>query len=68
VGFSSTFDFEFEQTLVMQEKKKCTPSIALMASSNSNLLEAILNLASSISSLHTCQGARHAIAFCSSLI
>jgi hypothetical protein len=41
VGSSSTFDFEFEQTLVMQEKKKCTPSIALMASSNSNLLEAI---------------------------
>jgi hypothetical protein len=41
VGSSSTFDFEFEQTLVMLEIKKCTPSIALMASSNSNLLEAI---------------------------
>jgi hypothetical protein len=41
VRSSSTFDFEFEQMLVLQEKNKCTPSIALMASSNSNLLEAI---------------------------
>ena len=58
----------FQETLEICEKKKCTPVIAVMAPSISNLFEAICFLASSTSSFQTRQVARHDIALCLSLI
>ena len=67
-GVSLLCVLAFEQTLEIHEKKKYTPVIAVMASSKSNLFEAICFLASSTSSLQTRQVARHDIALCLSLI
>jgi hypothetical protein len=58
------FVFALEETADMAEKKKATPSMASITSFSCRRLEAICNVASSMSSRGTRHVARHATARC----